>query len=72
MRRLQKSTSQLFKIGDKVEITVLKFDSERGRISLGYRKAEDNPWRTAAELYPEGTVISGTVKKLEHFGAFVE
>lgn len=67
-----KHPSQLFKVGESIEVDVLKFDRERGRISLGYRKAEDNPWRTAAELYPEGTVISGTVKKLEHFGAFVE
>ena len=64
--------SQLFKIGDKVEITILKFDSERGRISLGYRKDEDDPWPNAAKQYPEGTMIKGTVKKLEHFGAFVE
>ena len=67
-----KHPSQLFKVGQSIEVEVLKFDRERGRISHGYRKAEDNPWRTAAELYPEGTVISGTVKKLEHFGAFVE
>ena len=67
-----KHPSQLFKVGDHIEVAVLKYDKDRCRISLGYRKAEDDPWRNAAELYPEGTVITGTVKKLEHFGAFVE
>ena len=67
-----KHPSQLFKVGDKIEVAVLKYDRERCRISLGYRKAEDDPWRDAAELYPEGTVITGVVKKLERFGAFVE
>ena len=67
-----KHPSQLFKVGDHIEVAVLKYDKDRCRISLGYRKAEDDPWRNVAELYPEGTVITGTVKKLEHFGAFVE
>ena len=67
-----KHPSQLFKVGDHIEVAVLKYDKDRCRISLGYRKTEDDPWRNAAELYPEGTVITGTVKKLEHFGAFVE
>ncbi len=67
-----KHPSQLFKVGDHIEVAVLKYDKERCRISLGFRKSEDDPWRDAAELYPEGTVIVGTVKKLEHFGAFVE
>lgn len=67
-----KHPSQLFKVGDHIEVAVLKYDQERCRISLGFRKSEDDPWRDAAELYPEGTIITGTVKKLEHFGAFVE
>ena len=67
-----KHPSQLFKVGDHIEVAVLKYDKDRCRISLGFRKSEDDPWRNAAELYPEGTVITGTVKKLEHFGAFVE
>ena len=67
-----KHPSQLFKVGDHIEVAVLKYDKDRCRISLGYRKTEDDPWRNVAELYPEGTVITGTVKKLEHFGAFVE
>ncbi|MDE2965608.1 MAG: S1 RNA-binding domain-containing protein, partial [Acidobacteriota bacterium] len=67
-----KHPSQLFKVGDHIEVAVLKYDQERCRISLGFRKPEDDPWRDAAALFPEGTIITGTVKKLEHFGAFVE
>lgn len=67
-----KHPSQLFKVGDHIEVGVLKYDQERCRISLGFRKPEDDPWRDAAGLFPEGTIITGTVKKLEHFGAFVE
>lgn len=67
-----KHPSQLFKVGDHIEVAVLKYDQERCRISLGFRKPEDDPWRDAAGLFPEGTIITGTVKKLEHFGAFVE
>lgn len=67
-----KHPSQLFKVGDHIEVAVLKYDQERCRISLGFRKPEDDPWQDAAALFPEGTIITGTVKKLEHFGAFVE
>ncbi|MEW5976105.1 MAG: S1 RNA-binding domain-containing protein [Acidobacteriota bacterium] len=67
-----KHPSELFRIGDEIEVEVLKFDRERNRISLGFRKAEDDPWLRAPQLYVEGTVVKGTIKKLEHFGAFME
>jgi small subunit ribosomal protein S1 len=67
-----KHPSELFRIGDGIEVEILKFDREKHRISLGYRKAVDDPWLKANELYGEGTIVHGTVKKLEHFGAFLE
>jgi small subunit ribosomal protein S1 len=67
-----KHPSELFRIGDQIEVEILKFDREKNRISLRYRKAVDDPWLKAAQLYAEGTVVQGTVKKLEHYGAFVE
>jgi small subunit ribosomal protein S1 len=67
-----KHPSELFRVGDQIEVDVLKFDRERNRISLGYRKAVDDPWLRANQLHSEGTVVRGVVKKLEHFGAFVE
>jgi small subunit ribosomal protein S1 len=67
-----KHPSELFQVGDRIEVDVLKFDRERNRISLGYRRAVDDPWLKANQLHNEGTVVQGIVKKLEHFGAFVE
>ena len=67
-----KHPSELFHLGDHIEVEILKYDREKNRISLGYRKAVDDPWLKAAQLHSEGTLVQGTVKKLEHFGAFVE
>jgi small subunit ribosomal protein S1 len=67
-----KHPSDVFKIGDKVTVTVLEFDREKKRISLGYRKNEDNPWKIAAEKYIVGNTVKGKVVRLVPFGAFVE
>jgi small subunit ribosomal protein S1 len=67
-----KNPSELFKVGDQVEVDILKFDREKKRISLGYRKDVDDPWIKASELFGEGTVVRGTVQKLEPYGAFIE
>lgn len=67
-----KHPSEVLKVGDKVEVTVLEFDREKKRISLGFRKSEDNPWFKAAEKYKVGDVVQGRVVRLVPFGAFVE
>lgn len=67
-----KHPSEVLKIGDKIEVTVLEFDREKKRISLGFRKSEDNPWFKAAEKYKVGDVVTGRVVRLVPFGAFVE
>lgn len=60
-------------VGDPVRVRVLEVDRERRRISLSVKQAEsDDPWATAAERYREGTVVQGTVEKVETFGVFVE
>ena len=64
--------AEMFKIGDQIEVEVLKYDREKNRISLGFRKMEDDPWLRAAETYPEGSLVRGILRKLENFGAFVE
>ncbi|HKX45476.1 MAG TPA: 30S ribosomal protein S1 [Planctomycetota bacterium] len=64
--------SELVKSGDKVEVVVLDIDKEKQEISLGMKQAEANPWDLAAEHYPAGTVIEGTVRNLTSYGAFVE
>jgi small subunit ribosomal protein S1 len=70
--RRVKHPSELFQVGDQIEVEVLKFDRASEKISLTYRKEAEDPWRQAATLYSEGTLVRGTVQKLEPFGAFVE
>lgn len=67
-----KHPSEVVKIGDEIIVSVLDFDKEKKRISLGYKKAADNPWNKAVEKYQVGNVVSGKVVRLVPFGAFVE
>lgn len=60
------------KVGDVVEVKVLKIDAETGRIGLSLRHALADPWADAATRYGVGTVVTGRVTRLETFGAFVE
>jgi small subunit ribosomal protein S1 len=64
--------SEYFKLGDEIEVLVLRFDPAAERVSLGYKQKGADPWDTVAQRYPVGTVISGRVSKLADFGAFVE
>jgi len=67
-----KHPSEILKVGDKVEVTVLEFDKDKKRISLGYKKDEDNPWSKIEEKYKVGDIVKGKVVRLVPFGAFVE
>ena len=67
-----KHPSEVLKIGQQVEVKVLDIDREKKRISLGYRKPEDNPWYNIEQKYKVGDVVKGTVVRLVPFGAFVE
>ncbi|MDU4696841.1 MULTISPECIES: 30S ribosomal protein S1 [Paenibacillus] len=58
--------------GDKVNVKVLKVDPEKGKISLSIKAAQPGPWDTAAEQFHTGDIVSGEVKRLVNFGAFVE
>ena len=64
--------SELFTVGDKVEVTVLKYDRETGRISLGLKQKSGDPWTNVAGKYPTGTRVRGRVVSLTDYGAFVE
>jgi small subunit ribosomal protein S1 len=64
--------SELFTVGDKVEVTVLKYDRETGRISLGLKQKSADPWTNVASKYPVGTRVRGRVVSLTDYGAFVE
>ena len=64
--------SEVLSVGDSVEVTILKVDKENNKISLGYKKAEDNPWEIAKRTFNEGDVVTVKVVRLVAFGAFVE
>lgn len=58
--------------GQEVEVKVLGVDRERGRVSLGLKQLHSNPWHTAVERYPQGSVVEGKVLRVAPFGVFVE
>ena len=64
--------SELVAIGDTVEVQVLAVNKEKQEISLGIKQAQPDPWAKVAESYPPGTVLSGTVRNLTNYGAFIE
>jgi len=64
--------SELFVVGDDVEVVVLKFDPERERVSLGYKQKSMDPWQKVAERYAKNSRVRGKVVSLTDYGAFVE
>lgn len=64
--------SEMFNIGDKVEVSVLKYDRETGRISLGLKQKSADPWSGVAGKYAIGTRVRGRVVSLTDYGAFIE
>jgi small subunit ribosomal protein S1 len=67
-----KHPSKILNVGDTVEAMVLGVDPSARRISLGLKQVESNPWHELVGKYPVGTKISGKVRNLTEFGAFVE
>ena len=66
-----KHPSEVLKVGQEVEVKILDFDRKKKRISLGYRKEEDNPWFDAENLYQVGDILEVTVVRFASFGVFV-
>jgi len=64
--------SEIFQVGDQVEVVVLHFDRESGRVSLGYKQKSNDPWETVETRYAPGTKTHGRVVSLTNYGAFVE
>jgi len=64
--------SEIFKVGEKVEVVVLDFNEKEEKISLGYKQMTPNPWESVGEKYKIGQKITGKVVSLADFGAFVE
>ncbi len=64
--------SEIFNVGDQVEVVVLHFDRESGRVSLGYKQKSSDPWEHVEDKYPAGTKTRGRVVSLTNYGAFIE
>jgi len=64
--------SKLAKVGDEVDVIVLDIKPSDRRVSLGIKQAQPDPWLLVAEKYPVGTVVTGKVRNIAEFGAFIE
>ncbi len=64
--------SQMFEVGQEIEVKVLSYDEARQRVSLGYKQLQNDPWLTVAERYTVNSRAKGTVVSLTDYGAFVE
>jgi small subunit ribosomal protein S1 len=67
-----KHPSDVVKVGDQVDVKILKADKTTGKLSLSMRQAMPDPWADLAARHPEGTEVNGKVARVENFGAFVE
>jgi small subunit ribosomal protein S1 len=70
--RRVKHPSEVLSVGDEVTAKVLKFDTEKNRVSLGMKQLGEDPWVGLSRRYPAGTRLFGKVTNLTDYGAFVE
>lgn len=64
--------SEMFEIGDEVEVVVLKYFPEDQKVSLGLKQKAQNPWEMVEEKFAVGTKVSGKIVSLTDYGAFIE
>jgi len=64
--------SELVQIGDEIEVMILAVDREGQQLSLGIKQTHENPWVSVAERYPVEGVVTGKVRNLTNYGAFIE
>ncbi len=62
----------MFKVGDHIQVKVLKLDREKEKISLGYKQLLPDPWSTVIEVYPVNSKVTGKVSSVTDYGVFVE
>jgi small subunit ribosomal protein S1 len=66
------SPNDILKVGDAIQVKVLKFDRDKERISLGYKQLIPDPWQSVAERFPKNSRVRGKVVSLTDYGAFIE
>ena len=64
--------SEVLSVGQTVEVQVIRYNAENGRISLGMKQLENDPWEGVAGKYPTGTKLKGRITNITDYGAFVE
>jgi len=64
--------TEMFNVGDEVQVRILKFDAESQRVSLGYKQLREDPWNHVGERYPIGSMVKGKVVSMPDYGIFVE
>jgi small subunit ribosomal protein S1 len=64
--------NELVNIGDEIDVVILGVDPKGQQLSLGMKQTQENPWDRVTEKYPEGCVITGKVRNLTNYGAFIE
>lgn len=67
-----KHPSEMVALGDKLEVIILHVDKEKGRVALGMKQKESNPWEEIEKKYPPGTHVKGKIVSLVPYGAFME
>ncbi len=67
-----KHPSEMVALGDKLEVIILHVDKDKGRVALGMKQKESNPWEEIEKKYPPGTHVKGKVVSLVPYGAFME
>jgi len=67
-----KHPSEMVKVGEELEVMILNVDQEKGRVALGMKQKEANPWEDIESRYPPGTHVKGKIVNLVPYGAFIE
>jgi small subunit ribosomal protein S1 len=69
--RLQ-NPGEMFRVGENVQVKVLKFDKDRERVSLGFKQLLPDPWESVTERFPVGQRMQGKIASVTDYGAFIE
>ena len=64
--------NELVTVGDEIDVVVLAINKEKQEISLGIKQTQQNPWEAVANQYPPGSTVTGVVRNLTNYGAFIE
>ena len=67
-----KHPSEMVHLGEELEVMILHIDKDKGRVALGMKQKEENPWEEIEQRYPQGTRVRGKIVNLVPYGAFIE